>query len=440
MKIGIIGGGISGLAAAYRLAGQGHEVDVLEASPYTAGLVSSFNLDGAPAEKFYHFLCRGDDGYVAMAKELGLADRLRWMKGTTGFYYDGRAYGFTSPLDLLRFSPIPFLQRIRFGLFALEARERKEWAQLDDIRATPWLTDRLGKRAYEVVWHPLLEMKFAELHNTISAAWVWHRISRVARSKGTMGYLDGGSELFYTTLAEAIRARGGRIHTGRPVRRILETNGRIHGLDMADGAVVPCDRVISTAPLSILAKLLPPTWNEYALQLERIKYVGVVCAVFKLKRPVSKYFWLNVNDPRIACNGIIEFTNLNPGMCKDGHVVYVPYYLPTTSELYTSDAQVAFERSWQSLKYLNPALKDSDLVAHQVFKAAHAQAVCPTGFLDVLPEQQSPLTGLHLLDSVFLYPEDRTQSRLIEKAWECADQINRSANETCSAPALKATA
>ena len=49
-------------------------------------------------------------------------------------------------------APIPLQQRIRFGVFALEARWRTEWTQLDEIVAKPWLIDRLGKRAYEVIW------------------------------------------------------------------------------------------------------------------------------------------------------------------------------------------------------------------------------------------------------------------------------------------------
>src|SRR5262249_44238916 len=133
-------------------------------------------------------------------------------------------------------------------------------------------------------------------------------------------------------------------------------------------------------------------------------------------------------------------TNLNPAMTKDGHVVYVPYYLPTSAPLYAAEPRVAFEQSWQSLKYLNPSLKDSDLIAHEVFKAPYAQAICPTGFLDLMPSPEAPIAGLHLLDSTFLYPEDRTQSGLILKAWDCADRINRSAAETCSVPPLKATA
>ncbi|MCS7037526.1 MAG: 1-hydroxycarotenoid 3,4-desaturase CrtD [Saprospiraceae bacterium] len=46
MKIGIIGAGISGLAAAVRLASQGHEVEVFEANSYPGGKLSAFEQDG----------------------------------------------------------------------------------------------------------------------------------------------------------------------------------------------------------------------------------------------------------------------------------------------------------------------------------------------------------------------------------------------------------
>jgi hypothetical protein len=58
-----------------------------------------------------------------------------------------------------------------------------------------------------------------------------------------------------------------------------------------------------------------------------------------------------------------------------------------------------------------------------VARAPFAQAICKTGFLDIVPRQESPLKRLYLLDSVFLYPEDRTQSGNILKAYQCAQEI-----------------
>ncbi|MCB0684132.1 MAG: NAD(P)-binding protein, partial [Saprospiraceae bacterium] len=46
MKIGIIGAGIAGLAAAVRMAAHGYEVDVFEANPYPGGKLSEFRLGG----------------------------------------------------------------------------------------------------------------------------------------------------------------------------------------------------------------------------------------------------------------------------------------------------------------------------------------------------------------------------------------------------------
>ncbi len=423
MKIAIIGAGISGLSAAHALAKLGHEVAIFQREDSLGGLIATFDFDGLQIEHFYHFLCGGDDGYFDLCEELGLRGNIRFRKARTGFYYDSKLYGFATPLDLLRFTPIPFSQRIRLGLFALEARYRKEWAQLDELVAKPWLIDRLGQRAYDVIWDPLLALKFGDFHDKISAAWVWHRLHRVARSKGRMGYLEGGTALLLDTLYQSLKKQGVAIHAGQPVQSILAENGRATGIRLENGAEHACDRVVSTVPMSVLAGLLPEGCDEYASELRRIDYIGVVCVVFKLKQPVSKNFWLNVHDSRVPFNGIIEFTNLNPLGKEDGHIVYIPYYVPTGHPYYRMDAAALIEKSWDALKLVAPHLADADRKAQHVARAPYAQAICPTGFLDIIPRHKAPLKGLRLLDSIFLYPEDRNQSAHILKSRDCARQI-----------------
>lgn len=424
MRIGIIGAGISGLSAALYLRRLGHEVDVFQRENDLGGLIATFDFAGTRIEHFYHFLCATDDGYFQLAKELGLSDKIRFPAGRTGFYYMGKRYGFTTALDLLRFTPIPFTQRLRFGLFAMEARVREEWAQLDELTAKPWLIDRLGQRTYEVVWEPLLALKFGRFHDRISAAWVWHRIHRVAKSKGSLGYLEGGTPLLLETLLARLAALGVRIHPGKPVAAILANeHGAVSGLRLDDGTTHACDHVVSTVPLSVLAKLLPPGWESYAAALRQVEYIGVACLSLKLKRRISPYFWLNVHDNRAPFNGIIEYTNLNPMDAGAGHIVYIPYYVPTDHPIYRMDDATLFQQSWDALKQITPGLTDEHLIAHHIARAPFAQAITPTGFLKILPSQDAPLAGLHLLDSVFLYPEDRTQSGHILKAQACAEAI-----------------
>ena len=423
MRIGIIGAGISGLSTALALGKAGHEVDLFQREADLGGLIATFDFDGMDIEHFYHFLCTTDLGYFKLCQELGLSEHLRFHKASTGFYYDGKPYNFFTPLDLLLFPGIPFGKRIRLGLFALEARARKEWVQLDELTAKPWLIDRLGKQAYEVIWEPLLELKFGDFHDKISAAWVWHRIHRVAKCRGRMGYLEGGTRRLLDTLHARLDELGVRIHPEQPVTRILAEDGHVTGLAFEHHDDFACDRVVSTVPLTVLAKLLPDGWNDYAEALNRVDYIGVVCVSFKLKKAVSKHFWYNVHDKRIPFNGIIEYTNLNPLREHGCHVVYVPYYVATDHPLYAMSDEEAVHRSWEGIKLMNPKLRDDDLLASHVARTPYAQAICPTGFLKILPEHKAPLEGLRLLDSTFLYPEDRTQSGHVLKAFECAEQI-----------------
>jgi protoporphyrinogen oxidase len=421
MRIGIIGAGISGMVAALKLARQGHHVEIFQRESTVGGLIATHDLAGTRIEHFYHFLCAGDRGYFALCREMGIENRIRFVKARTGFYYQGRMFGFTTPLDLLHFSPIPLSQRLRFGLFALEARMRNEWVQLDQITAKPWLIDRLGLKAYEVIWDPLLTLKFGDFHDKISAAWVWHRIHRVARSKGRMGYLEGGTGLLLDMLTRQLEESGVHIHLSQPVAQILSDGESVYGLRLQDASEYRCDRIVSTVPLPVLADLLPAGWDDYATQLRRIPYIGVVCLSFKLTRQCSPYFWLNVYDSRVPFNGIIEYTNLN--RLGGEHIVYIPYYVATDHSLYRMDEERLIDLSWEALKRLSSGLQDQDRVAVHVARAPFAQAICKTGFLDIVPRQESPLKRLYLLDSVFLYPEDRTQSGNILKAYQCAPEI-----------------
>lgn len=410
------------MSAALYLARRGHEIVLFEREPRAGGLIGTCTLAGTRIERYYHFLCAGDHAYFRLARELGLGSKIRFKRTRTGFFHEGVSYPFTTPWDLLRFSPIPFSQRIRFGLFALEARMRKEWRQLDELRAKPWLVDRIGLRAYSVIWEPLLALKFGEFHEQISAAWVWHRLHRVARSHSRMGYLEGGSELLIDTLVEQVRANGGTLRTCEPAEEILFDGRQARGV-RAGGVTTECDRVISTLPLPLTANLMPAAPEALVAPLRRVNYIGVVCVLMKLARPLTPYFWLNVNDRRASCNGIIEYTSLNPIARDAGHIVYVPYYVPTSHPLYaTPDADI-LQQSWECLRVIAPDLRASDLVAQQVFRDPYAQAICTSGFLDQLPSAHETIPGLHLLDSAFLYPEDRTQSGLIEKARLCAEGV-----------------
>ena len=108
MKIGIAGGGFAGLTAAYRLSKEGHSVVVLEKEGILGGLANAFDFAGAKLDKFYRHIFSSDTEIISLIEELGLKEDLLWLESKMGFYYNGKTYPFSTPLDILfKFKALP---------------------------------------------------------------------------------------------------------------------------------------------------------------------------------------------------------------------------------------------------------------------------------------------------------------------------------------------
>lgn len=427
----IIGAGLAGLAAAYDLAQRGWRVTILEASPELGGLASSFQFEGQPIERFYHFICRADQHLIQLVNELGLQNQLHWSQTHTAFFHDGHLYSFGTPLDLLFFRPVPWLQRLRFGLHILRSRYRSQWRWLDQLPARPWLIENIGEKAYQVIWHPLLRIKFGEYYDRISAAWVWHRIWRVARSRRriwereSFGYLENGSATLVEALGDWLRRAhpAVQILTNCPVHRLEIKNERIQAVVTAQEQLA-CEAVISTLALPQVLRLLPGREDAFVNQLKQVKYIGVICAVLSLKQPFSRNFWMNINDPRLSFNGVIEQTNLNQGLRRRGlHILYIPFYLPTDEARYRLSDEELISEYLPMLRVINPSFSADWVKEWRIFRTPYAQAICTTGFADLMPPVRTPIRGFYLTDSTQFYPEDRTLSAAIRQGRRAAQLI-----------------
>jgi len=428
----ILGAGLAGLSAAYELGRRGYEVLVLEAAAEAGGLASSILIDGTPIERFYHFICRGDSDLIELASELGIDHRLHWRPSRTSFLYEGSLYGFGAPLDLLRFRPVPLLQRLRFGLNVIRSRYRRDWQRLDRLSAATWLRQQIGDRAYEVIWDPLLRIKFGDAHDAVSAAWIWHRIHRIATSRRTLwgreelGYLELGSATVIDALLERLGAMPTvTVRTSSPVEKIHLQDGRVVAVSVSgDGQPTGCDTVVSTVALSLLPRIAPDLDSSYIHSLKSIEYLGVVCCLFVLNRPLTESFWVNINDRRIPFNGVIEYTNLNPVPGLGGRsVVYIPHYLRTSHPRFSFDDDVLRAESVAGLRLVNPEFDESWIERFVVSRNSHAQAICSVGFSELIPGQATPVQGLFVTDSAQFYPEDRTISAAIRLGRRVAGMI-----------------
>ena len=123
--VAIVGGGFSGLAAAYELSLRGYQTTILESDSQVGGLAAGFEVDGTRIERFYHHWFTNDHHVCGLVRELGMEDRLVFKPTRTGMYFANQLYRLSSPLDLLRLPVLSVADRLRLGLTLLRARQNR---------------------------------------------------------------------------------------------------------------------------------------------------------------------------------------------------------------------------------------------------------------------------------------------------------------------------
>lgn len=431
--VAVIGGGFCGLAAAYELGCRGIRATVLERDAGIGGLAGSFAVGGAGSarlEKFYHHWFTSDLHAMRLIRELGCADRVMLRASRTGTYYAHDFFKLSTPLDLLRFTPLPLSGRIRLGILALRARWLKDWRSLEHRSAADWLRELGGERVYACVWEPLLRGKFGDLAEEVAAVWFWNKLRLRGGSRGRGGseqlaYFQGGFGALADALADAIRAQGGTIRTGAAVDGVrLGAGGAVAGVYCGRGAL-PADAVLATPALPIVADLLGADAPDgYAPALRRIRYLANLCVVLELDRSLSDIYWLNVNDPGFPFVGVIEHTNFEPAASYAGrHIVYLSKYLPETDALYRMDDAQVVSFALSHLRRMFPELGGDAVLASHVWRARYAQPVVERGYRDMIPALRTPLAGLYLATMAQIYPQDRGTNYAIGQGRAAAAQI-----------------
>jgi protoporphyrinogen oxidase len=374
--IAVVGGGPMGLAVAYQLAIEGAKPVLLEADDRLGGMAASFPLAGQTLERYYHFHCLSDHAFFQLLKELGLADQLHWRQTSMGLYMDGRLYPWGSAGSVLGFRRLPLLTRIRYLLHAARCLSLRNWHHLDGIRATDWLKTWLGPKGYALLWQKLFAYKFFEHSDSLSAAWIWSRIRRLGQSrrwlKETLGYLEGGSQRWIDALEARLRTLGCEIQLSSPVLAIRSLGNGGGAMLQTPAGERHFDAVISTVPLQLVAPMLAAGGADPALVALYANQISVACAcvVLHTNKPITGNFWTNINDARFAIPGIIEFSNLRP---LQGHIAYVPYYMPASHPDYQRPDQAFIADSIACLKAINPDLSDANVLAAHCSRYRYAQ-------------------------------------------------------------------
>jgi len=431
MKIGIAGGGFAGLTAAYRLSKEGHSVVVFEKDGIPGGLANAFDFAGAKLDKFYRHIFSSDTEIISLIEELGLKEELLWLESKMGFYYNGKIYPFSTPLDILfKFTALSFTDRVRLGLMTAYLTKVNNWKKYEKITVREWVEKFAGKKVYEVVWGPLLKQKFAGLSDSIAMTWLYGRIhSRVvSRKSGGMkeylGYMKGSYQKLIDGLENAIIASGGVIKKNEAVTGAVIKDKKVCGLRTLAGEHA-FDAVLLTMAPELLSKIADLGDAELNANIKKLKYFGAMDLVLRMKKSLSPVYWMNIADPAFPFVCVVEHTNFVPKEWYGGDtIVYIGKYLSTDSELYKADNETVKARFFAGIKKIFPLFDEADVIESKIFREPFSQPVVLKEHSKIMPGYATPVKGLYIANMSMIYPEDRGMSYSVRLGNEAAKIIS----------------
>jgi protoporphyrinogen oxidase len=410
--IGIVGGGVLGATLALRLAEAGAAVTLIERGPTLGGLAGTFDFGGSQVDRFYHVVTPADQRMIGMCEELGIGDQVRFAKVGAGFFADGEMHDFNGVADLLRFSPLSPVARLRLGLFVAQCQFRGSPEKLDGVPLLDWLNRICGKRAVERIWKPLLATRFDGNFDELPATYLWARTRRMsgAREKEgggeAMGHIVGGHQRLLDAMSARMDELGVEQRLDAPVRGLAtDAEGRVTGVEL-DGETLAFDLTVPTLQPPALRFLLPDSMQGL-LEPYPERWLGCVCVIVKVKRSLLPYYAVNIVEETPLTSAVETTQVLGTDNTGGDHLVYMPKYCDPAAPEQSEDDESIYRRFTDYLARLSPGFSRDEVIDWTVQRAklvepVHAKAA-PGENLEMAPIWPG-VEGLALASNAQIYP------------------------------------
>jgi len=447
--IGVVGGGIAGLAAANRLEAAGHEVRVFEAGATVGGLAATYETAGDPIERYYHHLSKSEETIVELAVELGLGDAIEWRVGKNAYYVDGTVHPMDTPWQILAFPHWSLYDTLRLGLLTVGVdvrggRPRRDtYDSLEDFEDVPvkeFVLEHTTETVYDTFFEPLLDAKFGDRAEDVSAAWLLGRVKfrgeRDLFRGEILGYPKGGFARLLDALVESVG------------RDTIKTGARVSEMGIADGAVetLTVERSQDASDVAaadagesevvgethavdaVVVATMPNVLESLTGYSCEIDFQGTVCSVVAMDEPLTDTYWLNVAE-EAPFGALIEHTNFVPAERYGGeHLLYAVKYVQDTDDPLYEQSDEAVEETWLAgIEDLFPGFDRGSVNWIETARNPRTAPVYERGYLDmVVPYDLSEAVadGVYYagMASRAQYPE-RSLNGGIEAGYACADLI-----------------
>ena len=413
MRVGIIGAGFTGLSATYYLLEKGYEVTIFEKESHAGGLAIGFKDKNWKwtLEKHYHHLFVSDNAIKDLAKKVG--HKITFRRPITSTYINGAIMQLDSPLSLLRFKPLPVIDRIRTGLVLAYLRFTPLWKLLEKISAQNFLKRFMGKSSWKILWEPLFVGKFGKYASFIPAVWFW---ARIKKRSALLGYPEGGFQNLSDKIAKKIIKMGGKFIYNSEVKKIEKLNEDLV-VTVQTGEKFVFDKVICTLSSGFFTSVTKGLPSSYVKKFTSLKGLGAINLIMSIKNKFLKdgSYWLNINEKDYPFLSIVEHTNFIDQKFYNGErLVYVGKYLDSQHKYFQMSEKELLNEYFLGLRRINRSFNKSWIKKMWLSKANFAQPIIPLNYSKKIPPFETPISGLYLANIQQVYPWDRGTNYAVE--------------------------
>jgi len=356
----VIGAGPAGLTAAYELRKRGAKSTVLEADTQVGGISRTVNYRG------YRFDIGGHRFFskIPLINDLWrelLGEEFLTRPRLSRIHYGGHFYDY----PLRPANAIAGLGILETALIGLSYAKSKIAPSTPETSFEHWVSNRFGRRLYEIFFKTYTEKVWGIPCTEISAEWAAQRIKNLSLteafrnallSKGgcsrdgeviptlieEFSYPRHGPGMMWERCRDLLQDRGSRVLLNTRAHKVRHKDGRVESVLARNGegtVEFKADNVVSSMPLSQLVLALdPPAPPEVIGAAKALKYRDYLTVVLIVDRAhVFDDNWVYIHTPEVQMGRIQNYKNWSPDMVPDLNKTSLglEYFLSESDEMWS---------------------------------------------------------------------------------------------------------
>jgi protoporphyrinogen oxidase len=414
-RVGVIGAGPAGLAAAYTLIKHGVPVDVFESDSTVGGMAKTLDLWDQRVDLGPHRFFSTNTRVNRLWSEILEADYCM-IDRQTRILYNERFFDY--PLRLVealsKLGPAEAAHCL-LSYFCQQFRREQQTPSFEE-----WVCRRFGRRLYEIFFRSyseklwgipcaLLDADFAaqrirrlSLYEAIRDALCNGRGSRHATLLDRFAYPFGGAGSVYSKMADTIVALGGSLNMRMPARRVVPCADGKLDIEFVSGELRRYHHVVSTMPLTDLVRSLPNAPKKVLDACSQLHFRNTM--VIYLRVEAQNLFpdqWIYIHTPALAIGRIANFRNWTPELYGDSPhtILSLELWFDQDDGQWNEPDRKHINRATEDLRRTG-LIKDARITAGHAVRVPCCYPVYRLGYkshLSLLQDYLSKIPGLHAI-------------------------------------------